>query len=218
MAELKSDRSLKAVYVQGFDELMRKIEDINPDTKKLFKKELRKQIKPVEKLAKSFIPSEVFPGWRDTKPYYPPTWGWAFDQSHRGRTYGKTNESRWQWSQADAVAGIQITSAKVKVQRGRGTDFEVTALALVNKSVPGIIFELTGGGTARSRGKTRRVSRNPNASEGFIRKVSQAHGAIAGDGKGKRVIYKATYEKGEQALNGIRAVIDKYLAQTFRGN
>ena len=218
MAELKSDRSLKAVYVQGFDELMQKIEDINPDTKKLFKKELRKQIKPVEKLAKSFIPSEVFPGWRDTKPYYPPTWGWAFDQSHRGRTYSKTNESRWQWSQADAVAGIQITSAKVKVQRGRGTDFEVTALALVNKSVPGIIFELTGGGTARSRGKTRRVSRNPNASEGFIRKVSQAHGAIAGDGKGKRVIYKATAEKGEQALNGIRAVIDKYLAQTFRGN
>jgi hypothetical protein len=197
---------------------MEKIEDINPDTKKLFKKELRKQIKPVEKLAKSFIPAEVFPGWRDTKPYYPPTWGWAFDQSHRGRTYGKTNESRWQWSQADAVAGIQITSAKVKVQRGRGTDFEVTALALVNKSVPGIIFELTGGGTARSRGKTRRVSRNPNASEGFIRKVSQAHGAIAGDGKGKRVIYKATAEKGEQALNGIRAVIDKYLAQTFRGN
>ena len=218
MAKLKSDRSLKAVYVQGFDELMQKIEDINPDTKKLFKKELRKQIKPVEKLAKSFIPSEVFPGWRDTKPYYPPTWGCAFDQSHRGRTYGKTNESRWQWSQADAVAGIQITSAKVKVQRGRGTDFEVTALALVNKSVPGIIFELTGGGTARSRGKTRRVSRNPNASEGFIRKVSQAHGAIAGDGKGKRVIYKATAEKGEQALNGIRAVIDKYLAQTFRGN
>ena len=218
MAELKSDRSLKAVYVQGFDELMQKIEDINPDTKKLFKKELRKQIKPVEKLAKSFIPSEVFPGWRDTKPYYPPTWGWAFDQSHRGRTYGKTNESRWQWSQADAVAGIQITSAKVKVQRGRGTDFEVTALALVNKSVPGIIFELTGGGTARSRGKTRRVSRNPNASEGFIRKVSQAHGAIAGDGKGKRVIYKATAEKGEQALAGISATIDKYLGSKFRGN
>ena len=218
MVKLKSDRSLKAVYVQGFDELMQKIEDINPDTKKLFKKELRKQIKPVEKLAKSFIPAEVFPGWRDTKPYYPPTWGWAFDQDHRGRTYGKTNESRWQWSQADAVAGIQITSAKVKVQRGRGTDFEVTALALINKSVPGIIFELTGGGTARSRGKTRRVSRNPNASEGFIRKVSQAHGAIAGDGKGKRVIYKATAQKGEQALAGIQTVINKYLAQTFRGN
>jgi hypothetical protein len=217
VAKLKSDRSLKAVYVAGLDDLMEKIEKVNPDTKKLFQKELRKQIKPVEKLAKSFIPAEVFPGWRDTKPYYPPTWGWAFDQTHRGRTYGKTNQSRWQWSQQEAIAGVKITSAKVKVAR-RGMGIETTALALVNASVPGIIFELTGGGTARSRGKTRRVSRNPNASEGFIRKVSQAHGAIAGDGKGKRVIYKATAQKGEQALNGIRAVIDKYLAQTFRGN
>jgi hypothetical protein len=217
VAKLKSDRSLKAVYVSGLDELMEKIEKVNPDTKKLFQKELRKQIKPVEKLAKSFIPAEVFPGWRDTKPYYPPTWGWAFDQTHRGRTYGKTNQSRWQWSQQEAIAGVKITSAKVKVAR-RGMGIETTALALVNASVPGIIFELTGGGTARSRGKTRRVSRNPNASEGFIRKVSQAHGAIAGDGKGKRVIYKATAQKGEQALNGIRTVIDKYLAQTFRGN
>jgi hypothetical protein len=217
VAKLKSDRSLKAVYVSGLDELMEKIEKVNPDTKKLFQKELRKQIKPVEKLAKSFIPAEVFPGWRNTKPYYPPTWGWAFDQTHRGRTYGKTNQSRWQWSQQEAIAGVKITSAKVKVAR-RGMGIETTALALVNASVPGIIFELTGGGTARSRGKTRRVSRNPNASEGFIRKVSQAHGAIAGDGKGKRVIYKATAQKGEQALNGIRAVIDKYLAQTFRGN
>ena len=218
MAKLKSDRSLKAVYVAGLDELMDKIGKVNPDTKKLFKKELRKQIKPVEKLAKSFIPAEVFPGWRDTKPYYPTNWGWAFDTSHRGRTYGKTGQSRWQWSQADAIAGIQITSAKVKVQKVKGTTFSVTALALVNKSVPGIIFELTGGGTARSKGKTRRVSRNQNASEGFIRKVSQTHGAISGDGKGKRVIYKATAQKGEQALAGISATMDKYLGSKFRGN
>ena len=218
MAELKSDRSLKAVYIENLDAIMKKIEEVDPDTQKIFKKELRKQIKPVEKLAKSFIPSEVFPGWRDTKPYYPTNWGWAYDQNHRGRTYGKTNQSRWQWSQADAIAGIQITSAKVKQQRVKGATFSVTALALANKSVPGIIFELTGGGTARSRGKTRRVSRNPNASEGFIRKVSQAHGAIAGDGKGKRVIYKATAEKGAQAIAGIEATIDKYLGNKFRGN
>ena len=218
MALEKADRSLKAVYVENLDAILKKMAEVDPDTQKIFKKELRKQIKPVEKLAKTFIPSEVFPGWRDTKPYYPPTWGWAFDQTHRGRTYGKTNQSRWQWSQADAVAGIQITSAKVKVQRVKGVKYSVTALALVNKSVPGIIFELTGGGSARSRGRTRRVSRNPNASEGFIRKVSQAHGAIAGDGKGKRVIYKATAQKGAQALAGIQTVIDKYIGQTFRGN
>ena len=218
MALEKADRSLKAVYVENLDVIMKKLAEVDPDTQKIFKKELRKQIKPVEQLAKSFIPSEVFPGWRDTKPYYPTNWGWAYDQNHRGRTYGKTGQSRWQWSQADAIAGIQITSAKVKVQKVKGTTFSVTALALVNKSVPGIIFELTGGGTARSRGKTRRVSRNQNASEGFIRKVSQAHGAISGDGKGKRVIYKATAQKGEQALAGISATMDKYLGSKFRGN
>ena len=129
MAELKSDRSLKAVYIENLDAIMKKIEEVDPDTQKIFKKELRKQIKPVEKLAKSFIPSEVFPGWRDTKPYYPTNWGWAYDQNHRGRTYGKTNQSRWQWSQADAIAGIQITSAKVKQQRVKGATFSVTALA-----------------------------------------------------------------------------------------
>ena len=84
-------------------------------------------------------------------------------------------------------------------------------------SVPGIIFELTGGGTARSRGKTRRVSRNPKLVKDLIRKVSQAHGTITGDGKGKRVIYRATAEKGAQALAGIQAVIDKYLKQVFGG-
>ena len=217
MALEKADRSLKAVYVENLDAILKKMAEVDPDTQKIFKKELRKQIKPVEKLAKSFIPSEVFPGWRDTKPYYPTNWGWAYDQNHRGRTYGKTNQSRWQWSQQEAIAGVKISSAQVKVAR-RGLNIETTALALVNASVPGIIFELTGGGTARSRGKTRRVSRNPNASEGFIRKVSQAYGAIGGDGKGKRVIYRATAEKGAQALAGIQAVIDKYLAQTFRGN
>ena len=39
MAKLKSDRSLKAVYVAGLDDLMEKIEKVNPDTKKLFQKE-----------------------------------------------------------------------------------------------------------------------------------------------------------------------------------
>lgn len=216
MAEIKSDRSLKAVYVQDLDALMEKLKQVDPKMQKIFTRELRRQIKPVAKEAKRFIPAEVFPGWRETKPSYPTNWGWAYDTEHRGRTYGKTNESRWQWSQADAIAGIQITSAKVKVQRVNGTKFSVTALALVNKSVPGIIFELAGGGSARSKGKTRRVSRNPNASEGFIRQVNKK-GEITSDGKGKRVIYRATALKGEQALAGISAAIDKYLGQEFRG-
>ena len=210
MAEV--DRSLKAVYVADLDRILATMKKIEPELQKEFRKELRKQIKPVERLAESFVPSQPFPGWRETKPYYPTNWGWAYDTEHRGRTYGKTNKSRWQWSQAEVKAGIQVTSAKTKVQRIKGTTFAVTALALVNKSVPGIIYELAGFGTARSRGKTRRVSRNRNASNDFIAKVNATGGATE-----KRLIYKASYRLGSQVNANLVTVLKKYLGENFRG-
>ena len=209
MAEV--DRSLKAVYVADLDRILATMKKIDPDLQKEFRKELRKQVKPVEKLAESFVPSQPFPGWRETKPYYPTNWGWAYDTEHRGRTYGKTNKSRWQWSQAEVKAGIQVSSAKTKVQRIKGTTFAVTALALVNKSVPGIIYELAGFGTARSRGKTRRVSRNPNASDAFIAKVNATGGATE-----KRLIYKASYQLGSQVNANLVTVLKKYLGKNFK--
>jgi hypothetical protein len=209
MAEV--DRSLKAVYVADLDRILATMKKIDPDLQKEFRKELRKQVKPVEKLAESFVPSQPFPGWRETKPYYPTNWGWAYDTEHRGRTYGKTNKSRWQWSQAEVKAGIQVTSAKTKVQRIKGTTFAVTALALVNKSVPGIIYELAGFGTARSRGKTRRVSRNRNASDDFIAKVNATGGAAE-----KRLIYRASYQLGSQVNANLVTVLKKYLGENFK--
>jgi hypothetical protein len=209
MAEV--DRSLKAVYVADLDRILATMKKIDPDLQKEFRKELRKQVKPVEKLAESFVPSQPFPGWRETKPYYPTNWGWAYDTEHRGRTYGKTNKSRWQWSQAEVKAGIQVTSAKTKVQRIKGTTFAVTALALVNKSVPGIIYELAGFGTARSRGKTRRVSRNRNASDDFIAKVNATGGAAE-----KRLIYRASYRLGSQVNANLVTVLKKYLGENFK--
>jgi len=209
MAEV--DRSLKAVYVADLDRILATMKKIEPELQKEFRKELRKQVKPVEKLAESFVPSQPFPGWRETKPYYPTNWGWAYDTEHRGRTYGKTNKSRWQWSQAEVRAGIQVTSAKTKVQRIKGTTFAVTALALVNKSVPGIIYELAGFGTARSRGKTRRVSRNRNASNDFIAKVNATGGAAE-----KRLIYRASYQLGSQVNANLVTVLKKYLGKNFK--
>jgi hypothetical protein len=209
MAEV--DRSLKAVYVADLDRILATMKKIEPELQKQFRKELRKQVKPVEKLAESFVPSQPFPGWRETKPYYPTNWGWAYDTEHRGRTYGKTNKSRWQWSQAEVRAGIQVTSAKTKVQRIKGTTFAVTALALVNKSVPGIIYELAGFGTARSRGKTRRVSRNRNASNDFIAKVNATGGAAE-----KRLIYRASYQLGSQVNANLVTVLKKYLGKNFK--
>jgi hypothetical protein len=209
------DRSLKAIYVENLDELMAKLKKMDADLQKEFKRELNKSVRPVAKLAQSFVPHSPFPGWRDVEPSYPPAWGWANDKAHRGRTIGENKRSRWKWSQSEVVAGIKLSSAKTKVQRVKGATFSVTALAVINKSVPGIIYELAGFGSSRSRGRTRRVSRNPNASESFIGKLNGTANSSAY--KEKRLIYRASQQLGGQVNDNLYGVLKKYLGKEFRG-
>jgi len=199
----------EAIYVKNFDAIVARLKDMDEKLAKKFRQELKKAVRPVQRKAQSFVPAQVFPGWRDTKPYYPTNWGWAYDTDHRGRTYGKTNESRWQWSQEEAVKGIFVTEAKTKVQRIKGAEFGVSALSLQSRSVPGIIYELAGFGTAKSKGKTKRVSRNKNASEGFIKKIGKADRP--------RLVYRASYEMASQVHANLYGVLRKYLGENFRG-
>jgi len=199
----------EAIYVKNFDAIVARLKEMDEKLAKKFRQELKKAVRPVQRKAQSFVPAQVFPGWRDTKPYYPTNWGWAYDTDHRGRTYGKTNESRWQWSQDEAVRGIFVTEAKTKVQRIKGVEFGVSALSVQSRSVPGIIYELAGFGTAKSKGKTRRVSRNKNASEGFINKIGKADRP--------RLLYRAAYELASQVHANLYGVLRKYLGENFRG-
>ena len=196
------------IYIRNFDAIMAKIKEIDPKLAKKFRNELRRAVKPVQLKAHRYVPQEVFKGWRKTKPFYPTNWGWAYDTDHRGRTYGKTGESRWQWSKEQVVRGIVISYANTTVQR-QGAKITTSALSLQNKSVPGIIYELAGFGTARSRGKTRRVSRNKNASESFIAKVGQADKP--------RLVYRAAYEMATSVHANLYGVLKKYLGENFRG-
>lgn len=207
MVEVKID---DAIYIRNFDAIVARLAEMDKKLARKFRGELKKAVRPVQRKAQSFVPAEVFPGWRDTKPFYPPNWGWAYDTTHRGRTYGKTNESRWQWSKAEVTRGIFVTEAKTKVQRVKGTEFSVSALSLQSRSVPGIIYELAGFGTARSKGKTRRVSRNKDASELFIAKVGKADKP--------RLLYRAAYEMASQTHANLYGVLRKYLGENFRGN
>jgi len=209
----RSQRSLKAVYVENLDEVMKKMKETDPKLQKEFKRALVKEVRPVAKLAQSFVPHKPFPGWRDVNPTYPPAWGWANDTQHRGRSY--EGSSRWRWSQSEVIKGIRVSQAKVKVQRQRLATFSVTAIAVVNKSVPGIIYELAGFGTTRSKGKTRRVSRNPNASESFINKLQSTSASAAH--REKRLVYRAGYQLGEQVNDNLYTVLKKYLGKEFRG-
>lgn len=211
-------RSLAAVpsiYVENLDELLKKMKKVDPDLQKEFRREMGKAVKPVAKLAQSFVPASPFPGWRDVEPNYPPQWGWANDQVHRGRTIGENKRSRWKWSQTEVIRGIRVSAAKSKVQRIKGVTFGVTALAVINKSVPGIIYELAGFGSSKSRGRTRRVSRNPNASEAFIGKLQGT--ANSGAYKEKRLIYRASQQLGSQVNDNLYGVLKKYLGKEFRG-
>jgi hypothetical protein len=209
------DRSLKAIYVENLDQLMDKMKKMDADLQKEFKRELNKSVRPVAKLAQSFVPHSPFPGWRDVEPSYPPAWGWANDNVHRGRTIGENKRSRWKWSQSEVVAGIKLSSAKTKVQRVKGVTFSVTALAVINKSVPGIIYELAGFGSSKSRSRTRRVSRNRNASESFIRKLDGTANSSAY--REKRLIYRASQQLGGQVNDNLYGVLKKYLGKEFRG-
>ena len=211
-------RSLAAVpsiYVENLDELLATMKKIEPDLHKEFRRELTQAVKPVAKLAQSFVPNLPFPGWRDVEPSYPPAWGWANDQVHRGRTFGESKRSRWKWSQTEVVRGIRVSAAKTKVQRVKGTTFSVTALAVINKSVPGIIYELAGFGTSKSRSRTRRISRNSNASESFISKLQSTANSSAY--KEKRLIYRASQQLGGQVNDNLYGVLKKYLGEKFRG-
>ena len=211
----RSLASVPSVYVENLDELLAKMKKVDPDLQKEFRRGLTKAVKPVAKLAQDFVPHQPFPGWREVEPNYPPQWGWANDQAHRGRTIGENKRSRWKWSQTEVIRGIRVSTAKSKVQRIKGVTFGVTAIAVINKSVPGIIYELAGFGSSRSRSRTRRISRNPNASEEFIGKLQRS--PKAQEYKEKRLIYRASEQLGDQVNDNLYGVLKKYLGKEFRG-
>jgi nucleoid DNA-binding protein len=212
---IRSLAAVPSIHVENLNELMAKMKKVDPDLQKEFRRGLSKAVKPVAKLAQDFVPHQPFPGWREVEPNYPPQWGWANDQVHRGRTIGKDKRSRWKWSQTEVIRGIRVSTAKTKVQRIKGVTFGVTAIAVINKSVPGIIYELAGFGSSRSRGRTRRISRNPNASEEFIGKLQRS--PRAQEYKEKRLIYRASQQLGDQVNDNLYGVLKKYLGKEFRG-
>jgi hypothetical protein len=74
---------------------------------------------------------------------------------------------------------------------------------------------LAGFGTSKSRSRTRRISRNNNASESFIGKLQST--ASSSGYKEKRLIYRASQQLGGQVNDNLYGVLKKYLGEKFRG-
>jgi hypothetical protein len=198
------------IYIKNFDAIMKKMEEMDKKLAKKFKRELRQAVKPVQTKAQSFVPTQPFPGWRDVNPTYPPVWGWANDTEHRGRTIGKNNVSRWKWSQDEVKKGIVISRAPTTVQR-QGFNITTSALSIQSKSIAGIIYELAGFGKAASKARTRKVSRNKNASQEFIAKLNRTRPASR-----PRLLYEAAHQLSSQVHDNLYKVLKNYLKDEFK--
>lgn len=195
------------VYSEDLDALIAKLKEFDPKLQKQLQKELTDAVKPVRDLARKFVPSEGATNWTAKEPTYPAGWGWATDQVHRNKkTYD--GKSIWSFNQGDIKSGIKISKAKSKVMRIRGATFGVTALALINSNVGGIIYELAGYGKRKSRSNS---SRNPNAKTDFVRAIK----TDAEPGQ-KRLIYRAANAMGNMTTDKIQKVVDRWMQNYMR--
>lgn len=199
----KFDRS---VYSPDFDKLLKDLKKLNPDLRRDFKSALFKAVKPVRDEARRLVPNNnPIRNWRQVEPTY--TYGsWQTDDVHRGRD----SANRWTWRPIEVRRGIKVTQKKFKTGRILGGRQETTALAVINSYPGGVIYELTGSGTADSRSRTVNVSRNPNAPRDFELAMNRR-------GRPRRLLYKAAESKGQQAMQTVQDALENRLFKFTRG-
>ena len=202
-------RASESILIPDFDKLVKELKEINPKLRKDFNKGLNEAVKPMTKLARSFVPGSVQYKGRDVFQQQPPDYSspsWINDKVHRSR-----DPLRWTWQSGQVIKGIKVRRTTInKVPYGYNK-VAVAALALVNSAPAGAIYELAGAGKESSRAKTKNVSRNYKAPEDFrvlMPKVA---------GNPKRLIYKAEAVLGTEVRNQIAKVIDQRLLKFVRG-
>ena len=192
----------KAIFVPDYKQLLKDLKTLSPDLQKDFLKSLKRVIRPVQRTARGFVPGDpALSGWRTVEPTYTSS-RWFDDTIHRGRA----SNVRWVWDSAKMRKGIKISTSKSSQERAPGGGLnKVNAIALSNKSVPGIIYELAEPDTPRKGADMK--SRNPDAPDDFRRGITKK-----GDhGHRPRLIYKAARIHGDKVQDEIQDVLDKKL-------
>jgi hypothetical protein len=165
---------MPAVEIRGNADLRKAMRQFTPDLEKTLKKELKRALVPVTKMAKGFVPSQA------------PMSGWAARSFSEG--------SFPQWSSSTIAQGITYSVSPSKMNKN---GFSSMA-RIMNKSSVGAIYETAGrknpdgqpwvgpkaGGT--SKGVSR--SSNPNAGKQFITNLGPLTSSLQGRG---RLIYRA---------------------------
>jgi len=165
---------MPAVEIRGNADLRKAMRQFTPDLEKTLKKELKRALVPVTKMAKGFVPSQA------------PMSGWAARSFSEGFFP--------QWSSSTIAQGITYSVSPSKMNKN---GFSSMA-RIMNKSSVGAIYETAGrknpdgqpwvgpkaGGT--SKGVSR--SSNPNAGKQFITNLGPLTSSLQGRG---RLIYRA---------------------------
>lgn len=202
-------RASESILIADFDKLVRELKTINPQLRKDFNKGLNEAVKPMQQLAKSFVPGSIQYQDRNVFSQQPPTYSspaWINDKIHRSR-----DPLRWTWQPSLVARGIKIRRTTINKTPFGYNKVAVAALALVNSTPGGAIYELAGSGKETSRAKTKSVSRNYKAQDDFRVFFPKVAGAP------KRLIYKAEAILGDKVRNEITKVIDQRLYKFIRG-
>lgn len=195
------------IQVANLDDLLKDLKALNPKLRSDLMKGLTRAVRPVRDEARKLVPDQnPITNWRQTEPTYTSA-AWVNDFEHRGHEAG----IRWKWSPSDVRRGIKVSRAKFRTGRGSFSKEEVSAVALINTTPPGIIYELAGSGTSASVRRTKRVSRNRDSRNDFIIAMTKA-----GRGQPKRLVYRAAATKGKKALDDIQKVLDERLYKFVR--
>ena len=202
-------RASESIFIADFDKLIKELKAISPALRKDFNKGLNEAVKPMTKLARTFVPGSVQYNGREVFAAQPPDYSspaWINDKIHRSR-----DPLRWTWQPATVARGIKVRRTTMnKVPYGYNK-VAVAALALVNSTPGGAIYELAGAGKDSSRTRTKSVSRNYKAQDDFKIFFPKVAGAP------KRLIYKAEAVLGDKVRTEIAKIIDERLYKFIRG-
>ncbi len=206
----------KSIFIPDFDKLVKDLKKLDPQLRKDFDKALKAAAKPLVDLARQFVPAEIRSSsggylWRPVPPTYSSP-AWVNDYAHRGRS----SEKRWVWDAGFVKKNIKVTkSTSNRVPFGYNK-VATAALAVVNRAPAGAIFELAGRGTEESKSRTQRNSRNPNASEDFLRAVNKRY-PFGGDARYGRILYRAATIAAPSVRKEVAKVIDQRFKIFARG-
>ena len=136
---------------------------------------------------------------------------WINDSEHRGRDAA----NRWVWKDALVKRNIKVVKSTANKVPFGYSKVATAALAVVNRSPAGAIFELAGRGSAASRARTTSKSRNQTNNvfnDMLIKKYP-----FIGDAQYGRILYRAASIVAPEVRKQVLAVVDQRLKAFVRG-